>query len=162
MLIGEDAMPANRSGWLRAAPRTVIATVSSDVHTWNLMFLQLLLEERGHLVHNTGPCSSVRHVVDACRDHGADLLLLSSLNGHGILEAPDYAAAVRQDPGLVTPRMVIGGSLNLRGALDHQEVSSLRESGFDEVFCSPTALQDFRTYLSTLERTLRPRARQKV
>ena len=37
--------------------RILLSTTSSDSHTWNLMFLQPLLEERGHEVVNLARAS---------------------------------------------------------------------------------------------------------
>lgn len=133
------------------AVRSVVATVSSDAHTWNLVFLQLLLEERGHVVHNTGPCVTAAEVAARCRAHGADLLVLSTVNGHGVIEAPDYLTEIRADAGLERMRVVLGGNLSTNGKLDLGDVSRLHSSGFDAVFTSPTALDEFAAFLAPLE-----------
>ena len=52
-----DTATATRGGSPRRRPPGVIVTgTASDAHTWNLVFLQLMLEELGHDVDNLGPC----------------------------------------------------------------------------------------------------------
>lgn len=131
--------------------RSVVATVSSDAHTWNLVVLQLFLEERGHVVLNTGPCVTAAEVAARCRAHDAELLVLSTVNGHGVIEAPDYLAHVRADPALARLCVVIGGNLSTNGQLDLDEVSRLYSCGFDGVFTSSVSLEEFDAFLGALE-----------
>lgn len=133
--------------------RTVVATVSSDAHTWNLVFFQLLLEERGHVVHNAGPCSTAAEVAARCRAHDAKLLVLSTINGHGVIEAASYLTRLQADPALAHVRVVIGGNLGINGELAVDEVARLYSCGFDGVFTSSAALDEFDAFLGALETT---------
>jgi len=114
--------------------RIVVSSVSSDAHMWNLVYLQLLLEESGHEVTNLGVCPPDGTVMDACR--GADrpdLLVLSTVNGHGHLDGLRLIRALRRDPELAALPVVIGGKLGVRGA-DAEEGRRLLDAGFDAVF----------------------------
>ncbi|MFD0586215.1 hypothetical protein [Dactylosporangium darangshiense] len=45
----------------------IVTTVSSDAHTWNLVYLQLLLEELGCRVTNLGACTPDETILRECR-----------------------------------------------------------------------------------------------
>ncbi|MGW0393011.1 cobalamin B12-binding domain-containing protein [Streptomyces sp. NPDC003042] len=138
----EQAPAGRRPG----RPTAVVTTTPSDSHTWNLVFLQLLLEEHGYIVHNLGACVPVEELVDGCRRHQPDLLVLSSVNGHGVLEAPDCVRALR-DAGLHRLRAVAGGKLTTDGALSDQQTTTLLEAGFDAVFTADQPVDAFARYL---------------
>jgi methylaspartate mutase sigma subunit len=125
----------------------VLSTIASDAHTWNLVYLQLLLEEHGFQVHNLGPCVPSTDVVAACLAERPRLLVLSTVNGHGLLEAPGYIRQVRDRAELSGLTVVIGGKLTVDGALADADVHRLRALGFDGVFSTPDALRRFRRFL---------------
>lgn len=119
----------------RDSLRIVVSSVSSDAHMWNLVYLHLLLEEAGHEVTNLGVCPPDTTVLDACR--GADrpdLLVLSTVNGHGHLDGLRLIRALRDDPELAALPVVIGGKLGVRGADDDHFGQRLLDAGFDAVF----------------------------
>src|SRR4051812_36876285 len=76
--------------------RIVVTTVSSDSHTWNLVFLQLLLEEMGHDVHNLGACVPDDIVVGECRRLQPDMLVVSTVNGHGSIDGARMVRRIRE------------------------------------------------------------------
>jgi methylaspartate mutase sigma subunit len=127
--------------------RILLSTTSSDSHTWNLMFLQLLLEECGFEVTNLGPCVPDELVVETARSIRPSGIVISTVNGHGRIDGARLARAVRRDAGIGELPMVIGGKLGIEGASSDDEVSRLLEAGFDAVFTGeadpaelPTAL----------------------
>ncbi|MYT33686.1 MULTISPECIES: cobalamin B12-binding domain-containing protein [unclassified Streptomyces] len=129
-------------------PVAVVTTVTSDAHTWNLVYLQLLLEERGWQVINLGPCTPIGLVVESLAESDVDLLLVSTVNGHGLLEAPALLDAVLHVPERVRPPVVLGGKLHTHGEVGDDEVRRLRDMGFAEVFVGETAVDTFHAYLS--------------
>ncbi|MET8686151.1 cobalamin-dependent protein [Streptomyces sp. NPDC004732] len=129
-------------------PVAVVATISSDAHTWNLVYLQLVLEERGWQVINLGSCTPVDLVVESVVGSDADLLVVSTVNGHGLLEVPALLDAVLQVPERVRPPVVLGGKLNTQGEISGGEVQRLRDMGFADVFVRETAVDAFCSYLS--------------
>ena len=112
----------------------VLTTVSSDAHTWNLVYLQLLLEELGWRVTNLGACPPDDVVVEEFVRRRPDLVVISSLNGHGIQDGTRLIGAVRASPELVDLPVVIGGRLDVTGGGDGRNAERLLAAGFDAVF----------------------------
>jgi methylaspartate mutase sigma subunit len=125
---GEPAAPA--AGGLSV----LVTSVSSDSHTWNLVFLQLALEELGHRVRNLGACVPEEMVVAECRRARYDLVVVSSVNGHGFRDGERLIGAVRACPELAALPVVIGGKLGIGGPGGRQSRARLRSAGFDAVF----------------------------
>ncbi|WP_236568013.1 MULTISPECIES: cobalamin B12-binding domain-containing protein [unclassified Nocardiopsis] len=113
---------------------TVLSGTSSDSHTWNLVFLQLLLEEAGHRVANIGPCVPDRLLVEECLARTPGLVVVSSVNGHGYDDGLRAVRELRAQPGLARVPAVIGGKLGVNGTLAPDRVRDLLDAGFDAVF----------------------------
>ncbi|MER7518613.1 cobalamin-dependent protein [Streptomyces sp. NPDC126499] len=125
--------------------RILLSTVSSDSHTWNLVFLQLLLEEWGHDVVNLGPCVPDRLLIETARQERPDVIVISSVNGHGHLDGARLVKAVRADREICHLPMLIGGKLGILGDDNIEHARGLRNAGFDEVFTEgsdPARLRD--------------------
>jgi methylaspartate mutase sigma subunit len=119
------------------APRrinAVVTSLSSDAHTWNLVFLQLFLEERGINVRNLGPCVPAAEIVEACLRTRTDLLVVSTVNGHGAADAEEAIILVRAENRLSDLRVVIGGKLGTEGYEGENRGSRLLACGYDAVF----------------------------
>ncbi|MEU0008771.1 cobalamin-dependent protein [Streptomyces sp. NPDC006314] len=119
----------------RTAPRqTVLVTsMASDSHTWNLVYLQLLLEELGYDVVNLGPCVPDDLLVSRCAGTDPAFVVISSVNGHGHQDGLRVIRKLRAHPDLITTPVVIGGKLGVDG-MSSARAHALREAGFDEVF----------------------------
>ena len=139
-----------------ARHRILLSTTSSDSHTWNLMFLQLLLEENGHEVVNLGPCVPDALLVEAARDCRPSAIVISTVNGHGRIDGTRLAGAVRQDPEIAQLPMVIGGKLGIEGPSSDDEVSRLLEAGFDAVFIGDVSPDELPAALSRMLPARRP------
>ncbi|GAA1988425.1 hypothetical protein GCM10009738_80540 [Kitasatospora viridis] len=115
--------------------RIVLSTVSSDSHTWNLVFLQLLLEESGYQVTNLGPCVPDSEVIEAVREIRPFAVVISSVNGHGHLDGARLVRALRadRDPGVAGVLAVIGGKLGIHGTGNAELAAELSAAGFDAV-----------------------------
>ncbi|MGX1632982.1 cobalamin B12-binding domain-containing protein [Streptomyces albidoflavus] len=109
----------------------MLTTTPSDSHSWNLVFLGLLLTELGCRVVNVGPCPPGRLVVDFCVREAPDLIVVSSVNGHGAEDGVPLAHQLRAVPQLRTTPMVIGGKLGIEGR--DAEAGRLEEAGFTRV-----------------------------
>ncbi len=127
----------------------LLSSTTSDSHTWNLVYLQLLLEEAGHRVVNLGACVPPDLLARACVDNRPDLVVLSTVNGHGHHDGPRSLAAVRAVPSLATTPVVIGGKLGTTGT-DPARAVALRSAGFAEVFDDAAAVPRFRLFMTTL------------
>lgn len=138
------------SNVVRPAKRFIVSSVSSDAHMWNLVFLQLLLEEHGGEVHNLGSCVPDQVIIDECREVKPDVLVLSTVNGHGHLDGLRLIRKIRSEPDLQDLRVVIGGKLGVRGAENVKFIEGLADGGFDAVFESEGALNSFDEFLRGL------------
>ncbi|MBO4254981.1 cobalamin B12-binding domain-containing protein [Streptomyces griseorubiginosus] len=115
-------------------PSVLITGTSSDAHTWNLIFLQLLLEEWGHDVINLGPCAPDELVLRSALEQRPDLLVVSSVNGHGHQDGLRLVRTLRGRPQLAATTMVIGGKLGTDGLRDLGQLRRLLDAGYDRVF----------------------------
>ena len=128
--------------------RVLISSTSSDAHTWNLVFLQLLVGEHGNEVHNRGACVPVELLVRECTRRSPELVVLSSVNGHGARDGVAAARAIRCVPALASLRVVFGGKLTTDGSLAPAERRALNDAGVDAVFTGPSAAEEFRRILA--------------
>ncbi|MER6912704.1 cobalamin-dependent protein [Streptomyces sp. NPDC000594] len=134
------------------APRrrhVLVSGVSSDAHTWNLVFLHLLLEEMGYRVTNLGSCVPDELLIDTCRRLRPDALVISSVNGHGALDGGRVIARLRRHPELRRLFAVIGGKLGVDGGSGNPGAHGPRllAAGFDAVFEDGQGVEDFRRHL---------------
>jgi methylaspartate mutase sigma subunit len=127
----------------------IVTSLSSDAHTWNLVYLQLVLEELGCRVHNLGACTPTEKIMAECLATLPDLVVVSSVNGHGAQDGPRLIKAIRSCPDLATMPVVIGGKLDTEGG-DSQAAAGLRMAGFDAVFGDTDRLTQFRALVRAL------------
>ena len=128
----------------------VVTSLASDAHTWNLVFLQLVLEEAGHRVVNLGACVPDDLLVSECARHAPDLVVVSSVNGHGFHEAKRVIGLLRAEPGLAATPVVVGGKLGIDGPGGRERTSALVGAGYDAVFEDAGSLAAFRAFLDRL------------
>ncbi|WP_055614061.1 cobalamin B12-binding domain-containing protein [Streptomyces phaeochromogenes] len=125
------------------APRgtVIVSSVASDAHTWNLVLLQLLLEEMGYHVINLGPCVPDALLVEECVLRQPTMVVISSINGHGYADGLRLAPRLRARPELAATPIVIGGKLGVvEDATERDRQSAvLLEAGFDAVFADAHA-----------------------
>jgi methylaspartate mutase sigma subunit len=127
-----DRAPASRPA---ARPLSVVVTsVASDAHTWNLVFLQLALEELGHRVVNLGACPPDELVVDQCRRIRPDLIVVSSINGHGFRDGTRLIGHIRGCAELTDVPVVIGGKLGIGGPSGQRGREELLAAGYTAVY----------------------------
>lgn len=131
-------------------PLALVSGTSSDSHMWNLVYLQLLLEEIGFTVVNLGACVPDPVLVTACLRHRPALTVLSSVNGHGCVDAARAVAAMRARPALATMPVVVGGSLGVTGGDTEAHAAMLERAGADATFEGPGAVEAFRRFVAGL------------
>ncbi|WP_343238679.1 cobalamin-dependent protein [Streptomyces sp. SID8374] len=158
------APPPHTPAAARRRGTVVVTSMASDSHTWNLVYLQLLIEELGYEVVNLGPCVPDDLLVGACRDLAPELVVISSVNGHGHQDGLRVIAALRAADGLSATPVVIGGKLGVTGRQSPEELAALTAAGFDAVFDdASTGIADFSRFVSTVgPAALRPAERAGV
>jgi methylaspartate mutase sigma subunit len=132
----------------------LVTSVSSDSHTWNLVYLQLALEELGHRVDNLGACVPDELVVTACLRSRYDLVVVSTVNGHGALDGARLIRCIRQCPALTNLPVVIGGKLGITGP-GSRTTEELRAAGFDQVFEEGAGMAALQSFVEQLTAGLR-------
>ncbi|WP_141576719.1 cobalamin B12-binding domain-containing protein [Actinomadura sp. WMMA1423] len=144
--------PVDATGRPAAARGTVVVgSVPSDAHTWNLVFLQLLIEELGYTVVNLGPCTPEETLVEACERTAPVMVVISSVNGHGGRDGLRLIERLRARDALAATPVVIGGQLDTRGADTAGQVAELLAAGYDAVFAGGAAgTSEFRDLLAAL------------
>lgn len=135
------------------APRALIATVESDSHMWNLVYLQLWLAEQGFEVHNGGCCTPEPEVLQALDSFEPDLVVISSVNGHGHAQGLRLIDGIRRHNPDVP--CVIGGKLTTSEADTLLARDALLQAGYAGVFIGGDAMADFAAFLQDF-RALRP------
>lgn len=119
-------------------PRVVMCSVPCDAHTWNLVHLELVMTEAGTKVYNLGPCTPVDIVVDACAEYTPDLLVVSTVNGHGLRDALHLRVSL-DALGASAPRAIVGGKLGIPSGGRAAAEEMLLRAGFNEVFLDEPA-----------------------
>jgi methylaspartate mutase sigma subunit len=112
----------------------VVSSTASDSHMWNLVYLQLLLEELGCAVTNLGSCVSDETLVEECRCTRPNLVVISTVNGHGYTEGMRLARRLTSCPELAGTSLTIGGKLGIAGTFGAAGRNRLLAAGFDAVF----------------------------
>ncbi|MFI8304168.1 cobalamin B12-binding domain-containing protein [Streptomyces sp. NPDC085927] len=128
----------------------MVTSLASDAHTWNLVYLQLLLEQWGHKVVNLGACVPDEMLLDSCLRLTPDLVVISSVNGHGFHESKRVIGKLRAHEELARLPVVIGGKLGIGGPGGRERTSVLTEAGFDGVFEDGSGMSAFRSFLARL------------
>jgi methylaspartate mutase sigma subunit len=135
----------------RCRRTVVVSGVASDAHTWNLVFLQLLIEELGYRVVNLGPCVPDEVLLGECRRLAPAMVVISSVNGHGHRDGLRVIEKLRGCGRLAATPIVIGGKLGISGPGNVEHVAALMAAGFDAVFeDGGAAVADFRTFLESI------------
>ncbi|MEU5313652.1 cobalamin-dependent protein [Streptomyces sp. NPDC021562] len=142
----------------RLARRILLSTTSSDSHTWNLVFLQLLLEELDYEVVNLGPCVPDQVLINAVRTYAPDAVVISSVNGHGHLDGIRLISALRADenPTVAGVPVMIGGKLGIQGAVNADLAATLVDAGFNAVFTEGADIDEFGRALARLASAAAP------
>lgn len=128
--------------------RCLLTTIQSDSHTWNLVYMQLLLESYDYEVNNLGACVPVQTVEEAISKERLSLVVVSSVNGSGATQGRTLIRKLRQLPCAGRLRIVIGGNLTVGEGDDLCVREDLLAAGYDGVFVGPHSTQSFSQYIA--------------
>lgn len=149
---GSDALASGAGLPPAKSKRAVIATVPSDSHMWNLVYIELVLREGGWDVNNLGACTPAELVVDTCLAQRPDLLVVSSVNGHGHIGGRKLINQIRGQPELAYLPVVIGGKLGTLGADNAVFAEPLLSAGYTAVFTEGDGLDGFTRFIEAPRR----------
>lgn len=137
--------------------KILLATIPSDSHTWNLVYIQLLLEELGHQVMNLGACVPINLLEKTASEYQPDAIVISSINGHANIEGIDIAEAIHASKLLIKIPLFIGGKLGTEGDYQLTYVKKLLTAGFNGVFSGENAINYFKIAIHKLSETIIPK-----
>ncbi|MFJ9819126.1 cobalamin B12-binding domain-containing protein [Streptomyces sp. NPDC101151] len=129
-----DALAPRSGGPVRGGTTVVVTSMASDAHTWNLVFLQLLIEELGYHVVNLGPCVPDDLLLAEVQVIEPAVVVISSVNGHGHQDGMRLIQRLRHTERLSAVPVVIGGKLGVTEDADGTRARELMAAGFDAVF----------------------------
>ena len=135
----------------RRAMRIFLTSISSDSHTWNLVFLQLLIEKQGHTVINLGCCVSDVEIIKRSYEEEIDLVVVSTVNGHGYIEGNRLILSFKREKKIAHIPVVIGGKFGISGKDNTKHYPSLLKNGFDAVFGDSPNLVAFENYINQID-----------
>lgn len=124
-------------------PKALLATIPSDAHCWNLIYLQLILEENGFQVHNLGPCTPMDKIEKACYSLRPDFIIISTVNGHGCIEGKKVLERVKNIPHMTKTPIYIGGKLSTSTNLSYMYAMELELAGFTKAFYENEPVTEF-------------------
>ena len=136
--------------------KVVTGVVGNDIHVVANRLIDLSLRARGYEVFNLGVNTHLEEFFDAAVETGAEVLMISSLNG----EAEGWGREVRllkaKYRNLDDLIMMIGGNLVVGRGDPEDIIARYKKYGFD-IVCHQV---DLNTGLDMLEQLLHERAMQ--
>ena len=137
----------------RAQHLAVVATTPDDSHIWNLVGVQLKLEERGFQVCNLGACTPAELVAEVVRNLQPELLVISSINGHGAISMSAVIRALEEYQVKRSTTIIAGGLLTTDPTRSGIAAAELVELGCSGVFSGDDAWIRFDRFIKRLRAT---------
>jgi methylaspartate mutase sigma subunit len=135
--------------------KVLLTSTPSDSHTWNLVYMQMLIQEMGHEVVNLGACTPIEEIEAGLHKHRPDAVVVSTVNGHGVMEGMKISGRLNESKPGQSVIKLIGGKLDTTGAPSGEQIHALRESGFDGVFIGEEALTEFMAFMNVRSESYR-------
>ncbi|MCW2609822.1 MAG: methylaspartate mutase [Cryptosporangiaceae bacterium] len=133
-IIAEPSLPTATVSRPGRRLRIIVNSVASDSHTWNLVYLPLLMEGMGHRVRNLGACVPDELLVAECRRQRPDRVVVSSVNGHGHVDGTRLIRQLCACDELRGVPVVIGGKLGVASLGGDHYADDMMAAGFAAVF----------------------------
>lgn len=113
--------------------KVVTGVVGNDIHVVANRLIDLSLKARGFEVFNLGVNTYLEEFFDAAVETGAEILLISSLNGEAEGWGREVKSLKREYKGLDDLIMMIGGNLTVGTGNAEEIVPKYKNYGFDIV-----------------------------
>ncbi len=133
--------------------KVVTGVVGNDIHVVANRLIDLSLQARGYEVFNLGVNTYLEEFFDAAVETGAEVLLISSLNGEAEGWGREVKSLKREYKDLDDLIMVIGGNLTVGTGNAEEIVPKYKNYGFD-IVCHQI---DLNTGLDMLEEFIQQR-----
>lgn len=136
--------------------KVVTGVVGNDIHVVANRLIELSLDARGYEVFNLGVNTHLEEFFDAVVETGAEILLISSLNGEAEGWSREVRALKSHYKGLDNLIMMIGGNLAVGTGNAEEIMEKYKKYGFDLV-CHQI---DLNTGLDLLEDFIKQRGQE--
>lgn len=111
----------------------VIGVIGADVHAVGNKIIEYTLKKEGYNVVNIGVLSPQEDFINAAIESAADLIMVSSLYGHGEIDCRGFKEKCIE-AGLDKVLLYVGGNIVV-GEQDFFDVEKrFKKMGFDRVF----------------------------
>ncbi|MEX5740630.1 cobalamin B12-binding domain-containing protein [Acinetobacter baumannii] len=131
--------------------KAIVCTIPSDSHSWNLVFMSLFLQDHGYDVVNLGACTPISSILQEIYRNRPDLILVSTVNGHGYIEGVDISKKLKNNNATKNIKLVIGGKVGVSGDENIKHLEVLVNSGFDGVFIENSTSDGLNEFILFLE-----------
>ncbi|MBM3468360.1 MAG: hypothetical protein FJX71_02875 [Alphaproteobacteria bacterium] len=128
----------------------ILTGTPSDSHTWNLIFMELFLQENKCRVRNLGSCVSAEQLHTAIEEEVPDLVVISSINGHLFQDAIKIINTFPSHLASSLPPLVVGGKMGITLKETGFQGKKLLKLGYSGVFVEKDSLVSFKQYLHRL------------
>lgn len=119
----------------------VIGVIGADVHAVGNRIIEYVLTENGYNVVNVGVLSSQEDFINAAIESNADMILVSSLYGHGEIDCRGFRDKCIES-GLKDIKIYVGGNIVV-GKQDFADVEKrFKAMGFDRVYAPGVAIDN--------------------
>lgn len=111
----------------------VLGVIGADVHAVGNRVIEYTLTNNGYNVVNVGVLSTQEDFINAAIESAADLIMVSSLYGHGEIDCRGFKEKLIE-AGLEDVLLYVGGNIVV-GEQDFFDVEKrFKKMGFDRVF----------------------------
>lgn len=118
----------------------VLGVIGTDVHAVGNKILDYAFGKAGFKVINLGVMVSQKEFVEAAVESNADLMVVSSLYGHGEIDCPGLREKC-DEAGLDKIKLYVGGNIVV-GKTEFKEVEArFSKMGFDRVYPPGTSVE---------------------
>lgn len=112
----------------------VLATIPSDSHCLNLIYIEKVLKEKGFKVFNLGCCTPIQQIENTCVTVRPAFVIISTLNGHGYMESIAISETLRKNPVTSNIPLFIGGKIGVNITKAAALAKKCHDAGFTDVF----------------------------
>lgn len=121
--------------------KIVIGVIGADVHAVGNRIIEHTLQKEGFEVINIGVLSSQEDFINAAIESAADMILVSSLYGHGEMDCRGLREKC-VEAGIGDITLFVGGNIVV-GKQEFKEVEKrFLDMGFDRAFPPNTAIEE--------------------
>jgi methylaspartate mutase sigma subunit len=118
----------------------VIGVIGADVHAVGNKIIEYVLQKQGYNVVNVGVLSTQEDFIHAAIETNADLILVSSLYGHGEIDCRGMRSKCIES-GIGDIILYVGGNIVV-GKQDFNDVKQrFLDMGFDRVYPPGTPIE---------------------